>query len=300
VRASLLVSRLRVRLRGEAKDLEASGRRSSSPGLRVGASGRDCRSAPTTVREESGSGRELQGKAGVGHHGIPEQVTRSSGTIAPMGTEETKTEKTRNELAALEQELQRARLAAEEDQAALSALDEQRSERESHLALALRAQQDFERRLEEKRAELARAEAEAALEVLKKELRDRDVAAEAFASAAQSVITRLQDFDTAQEGVEKARQLIPLRGPAEAGAAAAELPDDLDAQPGVFAEALTTLVEIVRQRADRDLERDLVEAAARSPMGHDISRLPAHLQGLARARFVAIGREGRESQPNDA
>jgi tetratricopeptide (TPR) repeat protein len=217
-----------------------------------------------------------------------------------MGTEETKTEKTRNELAALEQELQRARQAAEEDQAALSALDEQRSERESHLALALRAQQDFERRLEEKRAELARAEAEAALEVLKKELRDRDVAAEAFASAAQSVITRLQDFDTAQEGVEKARQLIPLRGPAEAGAAAAELPDDLDAQPGVFAEALTTLVEIVRQRADRDLERDLVEAAARSPMGHDISRLPAHLQGLARARFVAIGREGRESQPNDA
>ncbi len=217
-----------------------------------------------------------------------------------MGAEVTETEKTRNELAALEQEFQRARQAAEESQAALSALDEQRQEREGRLALALRVQQGFERRLEEKRAELARAEVEAALEALKKALRDRDVAAEAFASAAQSVITRLQDFDTAQKGVEEARRAILLRGPAEARAAVAELPDDLDAQPGVFAEALTTLVEIVSQRADHDLERDLVEAAARSPMGHDISRLPKHLQGLARERFVAMGRERRGSQANDA
>lgn len=211
----------------------------------------------------------------------------------------TETEKTRNELAALEQEFQGARQAAEESQAALSALDEQRREREGRLALALRAQQDFERRLEEKRAELARAEAEAALEALEKALRDRDVSADAFASAAQSVITRLQDFDTAQQEVEKARQAILLRGPAEARAAAAELPDDLDAQPGVFAEALTTLTENVTQRADHDLERDLVEAAARSPMGHDISRLPTHLQGLARERYAAIGREDRRSPSND-
>jgi chromosome segregation ATPase len=216
-----------------------------------------------------------------------------------MGTEETETEKTRNELAALEQEFQRARQAAEESQAALSALDEQRREREGRLALALRAQQDFEGRLEEKRAELARAEAEAALEGLKNALRDRDVAADAFASAAQSVITRLEDFETAQEGVEEAWQSILLRGPAEARAAAAELPDDLDAHPGVFAEALATLVEIVSQHADHDLERDLVEAAARSPMGHDISRLPTHLQGLARARYAAIGREARRSRSSE-
>jgi tetratricopeptide (TPR) repeat protein len=216
-----------------------------------------------------------------------------------MGSEETGTEETRNELAALEDELQRVRQAAEEGRAALSALDEQRREQEGRLVLALRAQQDFERRLEEKRGELERAEAEAALEALRKALRDRDVAAEAFASAAQSVITRLQDFDTAQEGVEKARQAILFRGSAEARAAAAQLPDDLDAEPDVFAEALTTLTEIVSQRADHDLERDLVEAAVRSPMGHDISRLPTHLQGLARARFLAIGREGPRRQSND-
>src|SRR5215208_3438182 len=121
----------------------------------------------------------------------------------------------KREISAIERDLQRARQVAEENQAALSALDEQRSEREGRLALALRAQQDYERRLEEKRAELARAEAEAALEALKQELRDRDAAAEAFASTVQSVIERLQDFDTAQEEVEKARQAILLRGPAE-------------------------------------------------------------------------------------
>jgi hypothetical protein len=39
-------------------------------------------------------------------------------------------------------------------------------------------------------------------------------------------------------------------------------------------------------------ERDLVEAAARSPIGNDISRLPTRLQGLARERFITMGREG--------
>jgi chromosome segregation ATPase len=203
------------------------------------------------------------------------------------------------EIRAMERELQHATQLAEKNQAALSALDEQRSEREGRLTLALRAQEDYERRLEEKRAELARAEAEAALEALKNELRNRDVAAEAFASAAQSVVERLQDFDTAQEEVEKMRQAILLHGPAEIRDAAAELPDEPGAPPSVFAEALTTLTDLVSQRADHDLERDLVEAAARSPMGNDISRLPAHLQGLARERFIAMGREARPSQSND-
>ena len=70
----------------------------------------------------------------------------------------------KREIKTMERELQHARQLAEKNQAALSALDEQRSEREGRLTLALRAQQDYERRLEEKRAELARAEAEAALE----------------------------------------------------------------------------------------------------------------------------------------
>jgi len=213
-----------------------------------------------------------------------------------MGSEDTK-----NELEALEQELQQATQAAEEIHAALSELDEQRREREGRLALALRAQEDFEQRLEEKRVELARAEAEAALEALERALGDRNVAAEEFASAVQAVTTRLQDFEAAQEDAENAWQAILLsRGPANARAAGAELQGDLQAQPGVFTEALTTLTEIVTQRANLDLERDLVEAAARSPSGKDIATLPEHLQGLARSRRFAIAQEMQQRQLNDA
>jgi chromosome segregation ATPase len=156
----------------------------------------------------------------------------------------------KKEIKTVERELERARHLAEKNKAALNALEEQRSERERRLALALRAQHDYKRLLEEKRVELARAEAEAELQALKKDLRKRDVAAEAVASAVQAVIKRLQDFDTAQEELAKMRQAFLLRGPAEVGAAAAELADHPGAMPSVVAEALTTLSEIVSQRAD--------------------------------------------------
>ena len=213
-----------------------------------------------------------------------------------IGTDETK-----NELAVLEQELQAARQAAEESQAALSELEEERREREGRLSLAMRAQEDLERHLEKKREELARVEAEAALEAFKRALEDRDGAAEAFAAAAESVTLRLQDFDAAQERVENAWEAVLLsHGPSEARAAVAELPAGLQAQHGVFAEALALLIESVTPRADDEFERNLIEAAARSPLGNDISNLPTHLQGLARARYFAIAREGRRGRPKDA
>ena len=165
----------------------------------------------------------------------------------------------------------------------------------------MRAQEDLERHLEKKREELARAEAEAALEAFKRALEDRDVAAEAFASAAESVTLRLQDFDAAQDRAESAWEAVLLsHGPTEARTAAAELPGGLHAQHGVFAEALALLIESVTPRADDEFERNLIEAAARSPLGNDISNLPTHLQGLARARYFAIAREGRRGRSKDA
>jgi hypothetical protein len=183
----------------------------------------------------------------------------------------------------------------------LSALEEERREREGRLSLAMRAQEDLERHLEKKREELARAEAEAALEAFKEALENRDVAAEAFASAAESVTLRLQDFDAAQEAAENAWQaVVQSRGSTEARASAAALPGGLQAEHGVFAEALAMLAEIVSPRADDEFERNLIEAAARSPLGNDISNLPTHLQGLARARYFAIAREGRRGRSKDA
>ncbi len=201
----------------------------------------------------------------------------------------------KREIAALEHELQRARQAAEKNHAALSALDEQRREREGRLAVALRAQHDFEQRLEEKRIELARAEAEAALAVVRQALADRDAAADAFASVVQLVALRLQEFDTAQETARNAWQAL-LSSAVEMPAVVSELPDeDPHQQPDIVTEALATLTELVKQRVDQELERDLIEAAARSPLGNDIANLPEHLRELARARFFSIARERRQS-----
>lgn len=162
--------------------------------------------------------------------------------------------------------------------------------------MALRAQQDLERLLEEKRVEAERAEAEAALEAFKQALADRDVAAETFASAAQSVLLRLQEFDATQETAEGA--WLSVLQSRRAGST--ELPaDDPHPRPGVFTEALEMLSELVSERVERQFERDLVEAAARSPLGNDISTLPTHLQELARARYRAIARERREGRRVD-
>ncbi|MDX6505812.1 MAG: hypothetical protein QOG06_456 [Gaiellaceae bacterium] len=205
-------------------------------------------------------------------------------------------EDAKREIAALEHELQRARQTAEKNHAALSALDEQRREREGRLAVALRAQHDFEQRLEEKRIELARAEAEAALAVVRQALEDRDAAADAFASAVQLVALRLQGFDAAQETAQNAWQALLSSRTVELPALVSELPDeDPHQQPEIVTQALGTLTELVKQRVDQELERDLIEAAARSPLGNDIANLPEHLRELARARFFSLARERRQS-----
>jgi hypothetical protein len=167
-----------------------------------------------------------------------------------MGNEDAK-----KEIAALERELQRARHMADKNQAALSALDEQRREREGRLAVALRAQRDFERLLEEKRAE-------AALAAFNQGLADRDAAGDAFASAARLVMLRLQEFAAAQATAQNEWQALLNGGKAEMPAVAVErLGEDPRSEPAVVTEALAMLTELVRQRADQEPERDLGEAA---------------------------------------
>jgi hypothetical protein len=202
------------------------------------------------------------------------------------------------EITALERELERARFEAQKNEAALSALDDQRREREERLAMARRAQQDLERQLEETRMEAERAKAAAAFDAFKEAVVERDTAADAFASAAVSVMLRLQEFDAAQESAETAWEAL-LNGGTVAFPAGGELPArDPSVRPENFREALSRLIELVRDRTDEELERDLVEAAARSPAGNAIPNLPTHLQELARARFFALAQERRRKPSN--
>jgi seryl-tRNA synthetase len=198
-----------------------------------------------------------------------------------------------NELAQLEEQLQQARQVAEESDAALATLEEQRVEREGQLALARREEEDLSRRIEEKRAELKRAEAEAAVEAYDRSVSARNAVAEKVASAVRAAVAALGEYDAAQEHVGTAWETV-LRSRSAAGDSRTEkIPESGREPPAVLTDAFETLTGVVRERLDGELERDLVEAAARSPMGNDIPKLPAHLQALARERRRSITQEAR-------
>jgi hypothetical protein len=198
-----------------------------------------------------------------------------------------------NQLAQLEEYLQQARQVAEESDAALATLEEQRVEREGQLALARRKEEELSRRIEEKRAELKRAEAEAVVEAYERSVSERDAVAEKVASAVQAVIAALGEYDDAFEHVGTAWETV-LRSRSAAGypRRGKKIPES-GREPTVLTEAFETLAGVVRERLEGGLERDLVEAAARSPMGNDIPKLPEHLQALARERRRAIIDERR-------
>jgi DNA repair exonuclease SbcCD ATPase subunit len=197
-----------------------------------------------------------------------------------------------NELAQLEEHLQQVREAAEQSDAALATLEEQRVEREGQLALARRAEEDLTRRVEEKRAELEQAKAEASVEAYDRSVNARDAVAEQVASAVRAAVAALGEYDAAQKRVGKAWETV-LRSRSAAGDSRTGKIPESGREPKVMTEAFETLAGIVRERLDGELERDLIEAAARSPMGNDIPKLPAHLQALARERRRSITQEAR-------
>jgi hypothetical protein len=202
------------------------------------------------------------------------------------------TEAITNQLAQLEEHLQQVRQVAEESHAALATLEEQRVEREGQLTLARREEEDLSRRIEEKRAELKRADAEAAVEAYDRSVSARDAVAEKVASAVQAAVAALGEYDAAQEDVGTAWETV-LRSRSAAGDSRTGKIPESGREPTVLKKAFETLAGLVRERLDGELERDLIEAAARSPMGNDIPKLPAHLQALARERRRSITQEAR-------
>ena len=201
------------------------------------------------------------------------------------------------ELVRLEKELQRVVHLARISDAAVAALEEQRDEYVARLQLARRAEEDVKRRIDEKRVELQRAEDEAVIENYERAVGERESAAERFASAASAAVAALREYEAAQESV--AHALKAVRSRPRAGRSVKS-----EAEPAIVAESVELLVDAARKRLDTAFERDVVEAAARSPMGYDIKNLPAHLQALARERRVAIlneaarrDRRGVEDEP---
>jgi chromosome segregation ATPase len=184
-------------------------------------------------------------------------------------------ENLQREIASLEQSLRDAVAHTEEAEHQLDSLEERRAAAEGRLAIARRAATDYAARLEDRRQELARAlEAEAQARLLEV-VAARDEAANRAAEAIAQLIDAFERLDAARAATaERAAETESRLGRRL----------EVGPEPASFDQEWARLIDFVRARAQLSLEDELVEAAAASPLGHEIANLPEHLQVVARRR----------------
>jgi chromosome segregation ATPase len=179
------------------------------------------------------------------------------------------------EIASLERALRDAVKQADTVSAALDDLEGHRNELAGRLAIARRAAQDYEVRLEERREALTRAlEAEAQAR-LQESVEARDEAANRAAEAVTQLIDSFNGLNTARDELAE----VVTETEAKLGRRV-----DVGAEPERLESEWARLVDFVRKRAKLDLEDELIEAAVSDPVGFKITKLPEHLQVIARQR----------------
>ena len=183
----------------------------------------------------------------------------------------------KREIDELLRELERAGTTAREAETALAALESERAEAAGRLQLARRAAADIDARLSERRVALDEARQEAAGAALRDAVRRRDVIASRVAERLEATIAELEELDRAREEAHTAHQevleLTNGRGQT-----------DLPSEPEELQEQWDRLAGHVRRGLGEQLDDELIDAAARSPMGAAIGDLPRHLQEAARRR----------------
>jgi len=181
-----------------------------------------------------------------------------------------------HEIATLERALRDARKQTDTVEAALDDLEGHRNELAGRLASARQAADDYEARLEQRRQELALAlEAEAQAKLLEA-VSARDDAADRAAEAIAQLIVSIERLEAARtEAAELAAETESHRGH----------PPAVEPEPENFQNEWMRLIDFIRERMQLDLDDELVEAAASSPLGFEIDKLPEHLQVIARRRL---------------
>jgi chromosome segregation ATPase len=194
------------------------------------------------------------------------------------------------EIESLEAEIATLRALEQEEDSAVTALSAEMEARQGRLSLTRRALADHQESVEKKRVQLDEQMAEQARRVFEQALQNRTEAGKSVAEAAEVLLERLAALDGLREEARSAWAAAQVRAKAvgkqwdpAAGAA-------VEADPEVMRESWDRLSQEVRKRIDEHFEDDLVEAAARSPMGRAISDLPEHLRQLARQRRLALMR----------
>jgi len=207
-----------------------------------------------------------------------------------------RSEEVAREIEALEQELAKHRAEEKNDDSAVAALEAEVIERRDRLASTRRALADYEARIQERHAALAQAITAEAEEAYKRAVEERDSVATSVADAAERFLQRLAALDRAEEAARGEWATAQARARGAGWPSRTAPPPELEATPEVLHEPWERLCAEIRDRANVRFEKDLVEAAARSPMGHAINDLPAHLRQIARERRVAIVRNPHQGE----
>jgi chromosome segregation ATPase len=185
-------------------------------------------------------------------------------------------ERLANEIAGLEHQLATLQSHESADRSAFADLEERLSGLSRRIAYARKTAAECEQRLEGARAELAVAKRTDALIEAQRQVK---VVAEQLAENIEGLAAGLDAYDQARRAVEVAKTDLSAAG-------LAHLVREDETMAGAedrLREHWKLLVTLIG-RAERELDEELVEAAARSPMGHAISNLPPHLRDPARRR----------------
>ena len=184
------------------------------------------------------------------------------------------------EIASLEKALSDAVKETGNAERSLDELEGHRNEAAGRVAIARQAATNYAARLEECRQALAQAR-------LLEAVGARDDAANRAAEAIAHLIASFERLDAARaataERVEETESHSGRR--AEVGPEPVELEQEW-----------TRLVDFVSSRAQLRLDDELVEAAASSPGGFEIDKLPEELRVIARRRRTELFRRASSAQ----
>jgi hypothetical protein len=187
---------------------------------------------------------------------------------------------------ALERELARMNAQLAEADEALAELELQRAEVTGAAENVRRAMIDLERDLVQRREALATAEREQAGKALRDSVAERDAVAVRLAKHLMPVLDDIAALDDARSHVAAAHErLRQLDGP--------EARRPVPPEPPELADRWKWLITRAGAEFDEHLADQLLDAAARSPLGHAIEDLPAHLREPARQRRRLLWNEAR-------
>jgi hypothetical protein len=174
-------------------------------------------------------------------------------------------------------------------EARLQELAEQQDVTRGEMSIAQRAVADLTDEISRLQQSLAEAEVDEARERVAAAVRRRDDGAAEAATAIDNLLTLLKEIEEHRRAVVEAQK--------ELRAVTATPGPPPPREPSVLDEPLGRLEAFVVARSDARLIEDAVTAAAKSPSGVGIKKLPEHLQELARQRRMAWIDEARKRTP---